>query len=283
MRRACSSDVRSVSFLGRWLRAAGRSVPAARGYQPSRDRGRAGRSRPATAGGTRPSIGSSRRDRARGSRTRQTSTRRDREELDPVGRDSRETTPQSIDSAVGARPRRGAEPCELEHALGPRPRGERGELVGADQEDRIVEAKCLERVGCPCDTGRARPRRRRSRRTRARRDGASRLRRRVTPLCPGSATTRTSSRPSPKCAIAARRARRGRCAAGRRRRRGCRRAAHSQIDDLVADLDLGRGFTPAARSASSSSSPSGAVADDAEAAAGAENPEAAPRRGGCGR
>ena len=48
--------------------------------------------------------------------------------------------------ALDPRARRHAEPRELEHALGVLPLEERGELVGADEEHRIVEPERLERV-----------------------------------------------------------------------------------------------------------------------------------------
>ena len=71
------------------------------------------------------------------------------------------------------------------------------------------------------------------------------------------------------------RARRGRCAAGRSRRRGSRYCHSSTSSPISTSWPL---RAPAARSAASSSSPSGAVADDAEAAVGAVDPVGAPRR-----
>ena len=74
--------------------------------------------------------------------------RRDREQLDAVGPRQRGDDALEI-AQVGARPRRSADARELEHALGAHPGRERGELVGADQEDGIVEAERLERVDRP--------------------------------------------------------------------------------------------------------------------------------------
>ena len=126
MRRACSSDVRSVSFLGRGgsecLRPAiGRaSVPAVHGTIRRRDRGRGARSRRRPARGTRSSIGSPAATRSRTSEE-ETVERRDREQLDPLGPRQRRRHALEI-APVGARPRRGADPRELEHALAAAPR-----------------------------------------------------------------------------------------------------------------------------------------------------------------
>ena len=79
------------------------------------------------------------------------------------------------------------------------------------------------------------------------------------------------------------RARRARRAAGRRPRRR-RRRSRRPLELLVADLDLSAPLrTPADRRASSSSSPSGHVADDAEAARRCGGSGTAGVRAACGR
>ena len=227
MRRACSSDVRSVSFLGR----AGQDRPCLRSSSVAAARrisGVAVEPEPVDLGGDR-RQGRGRRSGAprrpvRGSpRTRRacgvignSSTR--------SGRDSERDHPLEL-ARVDARPRRRAEPRELEHALGARPRRERRELVGADQEDGVVEARAP-RASRPCgQTGRARPRPRRAP-AKASSASASLVAGggRRPPCGPGRrrrgrAGARGRSARSPRA-----RARRARCAAGRRRRRGSRRA-----------------------------------------------------------
>ena len=107
---------------------------------------------------------------------------------------------------LDAGPRADAEAREVEHPLRLLPVEEAGELVGADHEDRVVERERLERVdGAP-----VRLERDLAPGTSANAISASVSRTSAgvpTSLCPGSATTRTSSRSSANRSIAARRER----------------------------------------------------------------------------
>ena len=109
MRRACSSDVRSVSFLGRDGPVRPESVAgvyrAARGHQASRYRPR--RSISAATAAARDRRSAARRDPL-ADLGRGDGERRDREQLDASGRDSDAIT-ASRPLAIGARPRRGAD------------------------------------------------------------------------------------------------------------------------------------------------------------------------------
>ena len=62
-------------------------------------------------------------------------------------------------TAIDSRPRRDPEPCELEDAFGILPREERGELVGADEEHRIVEPRAPRGSRRVRANGSSRPRR----------------------------------------------------------------------------------------------------------------------------
>ena len=107
MRRACSSDVRSVSFLGRDGPSAG---PGIGGVE--------------CTGGSRTS---------RGRWIWWTS--------------SRERGDHSFENGeIDAWARGGADSRELQHPLGPRPGREGGELVGSEQEHGIRQLKLFERV-----------------------------------------------------------------------------------------------------------------------------------------
>ena len=130
-------------------------------------------------------------------------------------------------------------------------------------------------------TGRARPPPRRIGRERELGERQPRGGAVSTSLCPGSATTRTSSRSSPKCSIASRASANGRCAVGRRRRRGSRRRLTPRTTSSPISTSA-PGFTPAARSASSSSSPSGGVPTTRKPWPVRRTRKRRPR-GGCGR
>ncbi len=143
MRRACSRDVRSVSSLrsdppeayprhpvvphGRTARA-GRSPPP-----PPEARGR--RSAPL------PPRGPESPSRRRGTGSISKSATRS-------GRSRRARTASSA-GAVDSRAGRDPEACELQDALRLLPGEEVGELVRADEEDRIVEVERFERVHRP--------------------------------------------------------------------------------------------------------------------------------------
>ena len=206
MRRACSSDVRSVSFLGRdgpSLQARNDGVECTGGSRTSGGAIEAEAvDRRGDRGGTRSSIGRSVRDPL-ADRRRTRRQRRDREQLDAVGAGQRAMTRSR--SAHGRCPdasrRRSARARARARAAStsgtPRARRRR-----AGRRDRRAAAP---RASRPCArTGRARPRRRRWARRRAPRAAAAARARVSTSLCPGSATTRTSRRSSPKCSIASR-------------------------------------------------------------------------------
>ena len=272
MRRACSSDVRSVSFLGsvapepvKCTRGS-RMSPAAR-YSASR------RISAATGGGTRPSIGNPSPPRS-GSRTRR---RRggDREQLDPLGLRQPRNDPldhRQVHPGAGSR----AEPRELEHALRANPRGERGELVGADQEDGSSRASASSesavRANGSSETSARRSREGELREVEPRGAGV------WTPLCPGSATTRTSRRSRPKYSMPHGRVRHARCAAGRRRRPGCRPPLHSQIQLPRRRSHLGPRFTPARAECLLELRALRRGTDDPKSLAGAKYAEAAAAR-----
>ena len=179
MRRACSSDVsRSPS---RDAAQCSRAVQArARRSRPRRPAGRGRRSAPRG----RPARGSRATTRAPAR-----SRRRARAPLEPAS---------VVERHVGARARRDAEARQREHALRLLPGREVGELVGADEEDRVAQA--ARRAACPTVRGvpvehdlAARERRARARA--ASRPGSA------TSLCPGSATTKTTSRSRPNCSL----------------------------------------------------------------------------------
>ena len=263
MRRACSSDVRSVSFLGR--DGATRRLPLDRWVAVYRrfTRRHSPRYRPrrpisaATAGGTRSSIGSPAATRSRISDDETASGVIGNSSI-RSGRGSEATTRSSSARSVPG-PRRRADARELEHPVGPRPGGERGELVGAEQEDRVVEAERLERVD------RARERIERHLGPVDRREGElgerePDLRRRVDLLVPRVGDDADEQAVEPEVV--------DRLAGERdvpvvRRVEGAAEdpdaAAHCQIMTSSPISTSEPGLTPAARRASSSSSPSGAV------------------------
>ena len=174
-----------------------------------------------------------------------------------------------------ARPHRNAEPDELEDALGALPLPEVGELVAADDEDRVVERSRLERVDrasvrieLDVDSGRSSNASRAS----SRRDSGDA----IVSLWPGSATTRTSSLSRPSSLD--RRARQG-DVADVRRIEGAAEDSYCHSSASPSSSTSAPRLTPARRSASSSSCCGRRRADDAVAAIGAQDPEprAAPR------
>ena len=98
----------------------------------------------ATAGGTRSSIGSPAATRSRTSDDETASGVIGNSSI-RSGRDSEATT-RSRSAQIGARPRRRADARQLENAIRAHPGRKGGELVGAEQEEGIVEPERLERV-----------------------------------------------------------------------------------------------------------------------------------------
>ena len=247
----------------------GRQCSGGSRAQTRRDTARAARSR------RRPQAGRGRRSadrarRARGSPTTRPASGGIGNSSTRSGRDSEAMT-RSSSSAIGARaasPRRAVRARARGRAAS---RRERGELVGADQEDGVVEPQRLERV----DRARERVERASAPSIAANASSASSepgLGGVSTSLWPGSATTRTSRRSSPKWSIASRAsATWPLCGGSKAPPRIPTATAHCQIMTSSPISTSAPGLTPAARSASSSSSPSGARADDAEALAGAED------------
>ena len=262
MRRACSSDVRSVSFLGRDGR---RTVLRIGGAVYRRSRTSRGAIEPEAA-----DLGSNGRgdevvDRQPGgdplaNLRRGDGERRDREELDAIGprQRARRRDRDRRGRCPGASPRR----CARARARGRaasrsgRPRARRRRSGRRGRRGRAP------RASRPCGANGSRETSASSRAANASSARVSLISGAVsTSLCPGSATTRTSSRSRRKWSTASRAS--ATCPSWGGSKAPPRIPtvpAHSQIEDLVADLDLGaRLARPAARSASSSSSPSGAV------------------------
>ena len=228
MRRACSSDVRSVSFLGRdgqiEVCCPERSSGVYR--RPRKDQGPRYRSRrsisAATAAGTRSSIGSPAATRSRTS-DEETASGVIGKSSTRSGRGSEATTRAEVD-AVAAGPCCGADVRQLENALRAHPGRKRGELVGADQEERVVEAERFERVD---RTGERVERDLRlvDRRERELGERESDLRRRVDVLVPRFGDDADEQPIEPGSDRSPRgRAPHARCAGGRTRRRESRRA-----------------------------------------------------------
>ena len=239
MRRACSSDVRSVSFLGRdgpvrgpnrWGEVYRRLADdqAAR-YRPSR-------SMPRPPPAARDRRSAARRDPLAdlGGRDRQ---RRDREQLDPV----RAARAKAITASRTARSMPGRVAAPIRASSSTRSgRIQVGKAASSSAPSRNTGSRArAPRASRPCArTDRARPRRPRSTRTRAREPGGAQ-RAVSTSLWPGSATTRRAGARAGSARQPPAQARGARCAVDRTRRRGSRSRRSLPDHDLVADLDLG--------------------------------------------
>ena len=139
IRRAVSSGV-SLRASFRRLRSP-QCSPAREPIEPAAlDLGR-------HAGGTRPSSGSPRATRSRISEDETGNGSSGKNSTRSGWARLREHVVEHVPRIAG--PRGDAEPRQLEHALRPLPVEKRCELVGADEEDRIVEPERLERVDRP--------------------------------------------------------------------------------------------------------------------------------------
>ena len=187
MRRACSSDV---------SRFAPQSVPASLAAVTD-GRARARSISRATAGGTRPSIGSPRATRARSS-LEETSSARSRRRSPGRGARAARAPLEALPRVAGAG--RDAEPRQLEHPVGLLP-GRGSRRTGRRRSGRAGRRSPAARAGCrscaragrgDLSPGKGGPREREPRR------GAASS----TSLCPGPRRRATTSRSNPKRRVA---------------------------------------------------------------------------------
>ena len=279
MRRACSSDVRSVSFLGRDGPGAGPGIDGVECTGGSRTSGGAIQAEAVDRLGDRRRHELVDRQPGRdpladlGGRDRQ---RRDREQLDAlrVATVTRSRASRSARSVPG----RVAAPMRASSSTRSG-RVQVGNAASSSAPSRKTgsASRELPRASRPyARTDRATPRRRRSARTRARRaaDGARAPCR--PPCAPGRrrrarAGARARSGRPPRG-----RAQRARCGVDRRRRRGSRPGRSLPDHDLVADLDLRARLHACGPQRLVELLALGRRPDDPESLAGAQHLEAAP-------